>query len=50
MFIVYLVLFLGGMYLLGLAFTLTSLQALVFLVGLGAIMLALALIFRKNRA
>jgi hypothetical protein len=50
MFIVYMVLFLGGMYLLGLAFTLTAWQALVFLAGLAAIMIALALIFRRVRA
>lgn len=43
MFIVYVVLFLGGFYLFGLAFTLTSMQGLVFVLGLLAVSAAFAL-------
>ena len=51
MFIVYLVLFIGGMYLFGAAFSAPEgWQALVFVSGLVAISVALALTFRKDRA
>ncbi len=51
MFIVYLVLFMGGMYLFGAAFNAPEgWQAIVFVSGLLAISVALALIFRRNKA
>ncbi|WP_200948632.1 hypothetical protein [Microbacterium sp. Root61] len=43
MFIVAMVLFLGGMYLFGLAFTITEWQGLVFVLGILAISAALAI-------
>lgn len=43
MFVIALILFLGGMYLMGLSFSLPMLQALVFVAGLLAISLAIAL-------
>ncbi|MFE1645992.1 hypothetical protein [Microbacterium sp. P01] len=49
MFIVYLVLFLGGMYLFGLSFTLESWQGLVFVAGILAVSLAVALPFHFQR-
>lgn len=50
MFIVYLVLFVGGMYLFGAAFAQESpWQAVIFLGGLASVMLSLALVFRRIR-
>ncbi len=43
MFIVYMVLFLGGFYLFGLSFAIESMQGLVFTLGLLAVSAALAL-------
>ncbi|WP_375385151.1 hypothetical protein [uncultured Microbacterium sp.] len=49
MFILYIVLFLGGMYLFGFAFTVDSWQGLIFFAGLMCVSLALALAFRQTR-
>ncbi|WP_170285743.1 hypothetical protein [Microbacterium rhizomatis] len=49
MFILYIVLFLGGMYLFGFAFTVDSWQGLIFFAGIVCVSLALALAFRQTR-
>ncbi len=49
MFILYIVLFLGGLYLFGTAFSVTEWQGLIFFAGIISISLGLALAFRQNR-
>jgi hypothetical protein len=49
MFIVYMVLFLGGFYLFGLAFNVEAFQGLIFTAGILAVSLALGLMTWSNR-
>lgn len=49
LFALYLVLFLGGFYLFGAAFTATAFQGLIFTAGLLAVSLAVALLFHTQR-
>lgn len=49
MFVLYLVLFLGGFYLFGAAFTAEAWQGLIFTGGILAVSLAVALLFHTQR-
>lgn len=48
-FVIFMVLFLGGIYLMGISFELPEMQAVVFCVGMAAVTLAMAWMMREGK-